>query len=53
MQRPSMARVATLAGVSKNTVSLALRGSTRIAAATREKVEAAAASMSSQKSLQK
>jgi len=45
MQRPSMARVANLAGVSKNTVSLALRGSTRIAAATREKVEAAAASL--------
>ena len=37
-----MAQVANLAGVSKNTVSLALRGSPRISDATRQKVDAAA-----------
>jgi LacI family transcriptional regulator len=45
MQRPSMAQVALVAGVSKNTVSLALRGSPRISAETREEVEAAAAAI--------
>ena len=38
-----MTQVALTAGVSKNTVSLALRGSARISEATRAKVEAAAA----------
>lgn len=42
MQRPSMSRVAAAAGVSKNTVSLALRGSPRISEATRARIEAAA-----------
>jgi LacI family transcriptional regulator len=42
MQRPSMAQVAALAAVSKNTVSLALRGSPRIPEVTRLQVEAAA-----------
>ena len=42
MVRPSMARVAAAAGVSKNTVSLALRGSARISEGTRARVEAAA-----------
>jgi LacI family transcriptional regulator len=37
-----MAQVAAAAGVSKNTVSLALRGSTRISECTRARVEAAA-----------
>lgn len=37
-----MAKVAACAGVSKNTVSLALRGSTRISQETREAVESAA-----------
>ncbi len=40
-----MAEVAKAAGVSKNTVSLALRGSPRISTATREKIEAVAAAM--------
>lgn len=42
MPRPSMARVAAAAGVSKNTVSLAMRGSARVSEATRAKVAAAA-----------
>ncbi len=45
MQRPSMSRVAEAAGVSKNTVSLALRGSPRISERTRLDVEAAADSV--------
>ena len=45
MQRPSMAQVAAHAGVSKNTVSLALRGSPRISPETRSVVEAAAAAI--------
>ena len=40
MTMKTMADVAKAAGVSKNTVSLALRGSTRIAAATRKNIEA-------------
>lgn len=40
-----MAQVAAAAGVSKNTVSLALRGSPRISNTTREEVEAAAAAI--------
>ncbi len=42
MERPSMARVAEIAGVSKNTVSLALRNSPRISPSTRQLVEQAA-----------
>ena len=38
-QRPSMTQIASAAGVSKNTVSLALRGSPRISAKTRALVE--------------
>lgn len=45
MAEATMADIAKAAGVSKNTVSLALRGSPRISAATRAKVEAAAASL--------
>lgn len=45
MVKPTMAEVAKAAGVSKNTVSLALRGSPRISTATREKIEAVAAAM--------
>ncbi len=40
-----MAEVAKAAGVSKNTVSLALRGSPRISSATRDKIETVAAAM--------
>jgi LacI family transcriptional regulator len=45
MLQPTMAEVAKAAGVSKNTVSLALRGSPRISSATREKIETVAAEM--------
>ena len=45
MQKPTMADVAKAVGVSKNTVSLALRGSPRIAEETRKRVEEAAESM--------
>jgi LacI family transcriptional regulator len=49
MQRLSMARVAEAAGVSKNTVSLALRNSPRISAETRLRVERAAARLGYQR----
>ncbi len=42
MLQPTMADVAKAAGVSKNTVSLALRGSPRISEATRQRIEEAA-----------
>jgi DNA-binding LacI/PurR family transcriptional regulator len=42
MKRPSMATVARLAGVSKNAVSLALRGDPQIPERTRVRIEAAA-----------
>ena len=42
MANPSMTEIARAAGVSKNTVSLALRGSARISQATRERIEAIA-----------
>lgn len=42
MLQPTMAEVAKAAGVSKNTVSLALRGSPRISEETRLRIEAAA-----------
>lgn len=45
-KRVLMKDVAARAGVSKNTVSLALRNSTRISAATRERVRKAAAELS-------
>jgi LacI family transcriptional regulator len=45
MLQPTMAEVAKAAGVSKNTVSLALRGSPRISSATRDKIETVAAAM--------
>jgi LacI family transcriptional regulator len=45
MLQPTMAEVAKAAGVSKNTVSLALRGSPRISEATRGRIEAVAAAM--------
>jgi LacI family transcriptional regulator len=45
MVKPTMAEVAKAAGVSKNTVSLALRGSSRISIATREKIESVAAAL--------
>jgi LacI family transcriptional regulator len=45
MVKPTMAQVARAAEVSKNTVSLALRGSPRISTATREKIESVAAEM--------
>lgn len=44
-----MAQVAELAGVSKNTVSLALRGSPRIPLETRERVESAAKALGYQR----
>jgi LacI family transcriptional regulator len=44
-----MAQVAERAGVSKNTVSLALRGSPRIPVETRERVEAAAKALGYQR----
>ena len=49
MSRPSMFQVAQAAGVSKNTVSLALRGSPRISQSTRDRVEAAARSLGYQR----
>ena len=45
MQQPTMADVAKAVGVSKNTVSLALRSSPRIAEATRKRIVEAAESM--------
>jgi LacI family transcriptional regulator len=42
MLQPTMTEVAKAAGVSKNTVSLALRGSPRISEDTRKRIEAAA-----------
>ena len=42
MLQPTMAEVAKIAGVSKNTVSLALRGSSRISEETRLRIEEAA-----------
>jgi LacI family transcriptional regulator len=45
MAEATMADIAKAAGVSKNTVSLALRGSPRISATTRAKVEEAAAAL--------
>ncbi len=45
MLQPTMAEVAKAAGVSKNTVSLALRGSPRISEKTRLRIEAAAADL--------
>ena len=45
MSQPTMAAVAKAAGVSKNTVSLALRGSPRLAAGTRERIVALAVEM--------
>ncbi|MDR2675495.1 MAG: LacI family transcriptional regulator [Opitutaceae bacterium] len=44
-RRVSMAAVAAAAGVSKNTVSLALRGDPQIPAATRARIEAAAGAL--------
>ncbi|MEK0445969.1 MAG: hypothetical protein RLZZ399_1290 [Verrucomicrobiota bacterium] len=49
MDRISMAQVAAQAGVSKNTVSLALRGSPRISPQTRGRVEAAARALGYQR----
>ena len=45
MRHPTMADVAKAAGVSKNTVSLTLRGSPRVAAQTRERIAGIAESM--------
>lgn len=45
MSQPTMADIAKAAGVSKNTVSLALRGSPRISEATRLRIEQTAADM--------
>jgi LacI family transcriptional regulator len=45
MLQPTMAEVAKAAGVSKNTVSLALRGSPRISEETRLRIEAAASEL--------
>jgi LacI family transcriptional regulator len=45
MPNPTMSEVARAAGVSKNTVSLALRGSVRISAATRARIVAMAWTM--------
>lgn len=45
MSQPTMAAVAKAAGVSKNTVSLALRGSPRLAVGTRERIVALAVEM--------
>jgi DNA-binding LacI/PurR family transcriptional regulator len=42
MPQPTMAEVAKVVGVSKNTVSLALRGSPRISEATRKRIAEAA-----------
>jgi DNA-binding LacI/PurR family transcriptional regulator len=43
--RPKLAGVAALAGVSPSTASLALRGSSRVSTPTRQRVEAAAATL--------
>ena len=45
MQLPTMADVAKAAGVSKNTVSLTLRGSPRVAQATRQRIVRTAETM--------
>ena len=45
MLQPTMAEVAKASGVSKNTVSLALRGSPRISSATRQRIEDVAREM--------
>lgn len=45
MTHPTMADIAKAAGVSKNTVSLSLRGSPRVAESTRKRVAATAAAM--------